>query len=246
MDAFQFEVGGRTVAYSIETVNAALIEHEKDEQGEDLRYVHVPVVKATTKGAPASIEVCWDHLPGDVMKEAIVQGLKVIINRGAGPDSGANKATEEGRETAMKLALANVQKLYEGKIRMTAASRTKVSGALKTEAMRIARAIIRDAIKDSGAKISHYKPKAISEAAAKLLESERGKEVWAAAKKALEERAKEETGLKKEVSGLIAGLQPDEELVKKAKAKAKKAEVPADLIAGAAAKKGAPTSVAKH
>src|SRR5258705_2316138 len=100
-------------------------------EGEVSTTLRVPVTKA--KG---SIEVDTGSLPEHVYREALVQGLKVLINRGmtkltkeAYPDADVLKAA------AMEKAEETLQNMYDGKIRiMGGAKSDKVPREVMTEA----------------------------------------------------------------------------------------------------------------
>lgn len=208
-----------------------------EEKQEDHTYIMVPIVKATTKKADPNgeeqtgIEVDIEALPDDVYKEVLIQGLKVLMNRGMSKLTGEKDAKHV--KTAVEIAQKNLEALYSGKIRMSAGVRTKTTGAQKTEAMRLARLLIKDQIKASGGKISHYSAKAITEAAKEFLDSELGAEVMTQAKANIEAREAEKEGLKDATKGILASLKPDPKLVKAAEEKNKKPrkdKIPAGVL----------------
>lgn len=178
--------------------------------------VSIPV----TKGK-ASVDVELDSLPEDVYREAMIQGMKVLLNRGM---SKITKETypneEELHAAALAKATENLEACKEGKIRFTGSkSASKVSGAVKTEAMRLARNIVKDEIKKAGGKISHYAASDITAAAKELLDA--SPELIEQAKANLVER--EATPIKIAISAIpvdpkkVAAAE-----AKKAKAKAEK------------------------
>lgn len=129
--------------------------------------VKVPVTKG--KGF---IELDTETLPDTVYQEALMQGLKVLANRGM------TKITKELYPNAAELAAAAMAKaeatkadMLAGKIRIMGAKASdgKVSGAVMTEARRLARNLIKDQIKRDGGKISHYDAKDITAAANALI-----------------------------------------------------------------------------
>ncbi len=81
------------------------------------------------------------------------------------------KAVAAHRESAMKTASENLEKLYNGtfKSRKAATAANKVSREVNTEALRLAREVVRDAIKAAGMKISHVKLSDISSAAKDMI-----------------------------------------------------------------------------
>lgn len=132
--------------------------------------VTVPLSKAKVK---SSIELDTDSLHEDVYREALIIGLKTLLTRGT------SKLTEISDEASRKaelekIAAENLEKCKEGTIRFTAgkAKGPKVSGAVNTEAMRLARAAVKDSLKAAGMKISHYAASDITAAAKALLEDD--------------------------------------------------------------------------
>lgn len=145
----------------------------------------VPVTKA--KG---TIEVDTGQLPEHVYREALVQGLKVLINRGmtkltkeAFPDADLLKAA------AQEKAEETLQNMYDGKIRiMGGAKSDKVPREVMTEARRIARALVKDGLKRAGVKISYVESSEITKAANVLLADQPA--ILEQAKEEVERRAK--------------------------------------------------------
>jgi hypothetical protein len=135
-------------------------------EGEVSTTLMVPVTKAK-----APIEVDTGSLPEHVYREALVQGLKVLINRGM------TKLTKEAypdadqlKEAAMDKATETLQNMYDGKIRiMGGAKSDKVPREVMTEARRIARALVKDGLKRAGVKISYVESSEITKAANVLL-----------------------------------------------------------------------------
>lgn len=122
-----------------------------------------------------SVDVDLSKLPDDVYREALLQGLKVLVNRGmskvtkeALPDDVARKAEAD------HLAKVNVDKLYTGDVKLTGAKAksAKASGAVMTEARRLAKNLVKDAMKANGIKISHVAASEITKAANTLLEAD--------------------------------------------------------------------------
>jgi hypothetical protein len=125
-----------------------------------------------TKGK-ANVEFDTDALPDAVYQEALRLGLKELANRGMSKvTKAAYPNEEEMKAKAMEVAKANVENIVAGKIKFTGQKASKVSGAVKTEAMRLARNLVKDAIKASGGKISHYEASEITKAAKELLEAD--------------------------------------------------------------------------
>lgn len=125
-------------------------------------------------------------LPDHVYKAVIIAGMKDLLNRGMtkiGPlkvdaTKGHDEATVAATAVAaMAVAEKNLANLKDGKLPRMAgvkAPKTGVSGEVMTEARRLARLLIKDEIKATGAKISHYSAKDISEAANAYLAGDDG------------------------------------------------------------------------
>lgn len=181
-----------------------------------------------TKGK-ANIEIDTDSIPEDVYAEALLQGLKVLLNRGA------SKITKEAypNETEMKAAaMAKAEEqlklVQTSKIKFSGKSAAKkASGAVMTEARRLARNLIKDAMKAEGIKVSHVEASEITKAANALLEDkEQGAKLIAQAEANIAERSEV-----KVTTGLVQSIKISDKKVaaaadKAAKAKAAKASAP--------------------
>lgn len=202
--------------------------------------INIPIVKGK-----ANLEIDTEGLPIEVYKEALIQGMKVLLNRGMSKITKETYPNEEELHTAaMAKAAENLEACKEGKIRFTGSkSSTKVSGAVKTEAMRLARNIVKDEIKKAGGKISHYAASDITAAAKELLDA--SPELIEQAKTNLEERAA--TPIKIAVSAIPTDpkkVKAAEE--KKAKAKAGKGETLSAKQAGMPAKRKGQAQATAH
>lgn len=178
--------------------------------------MQVPVTKG--KGV---VEIDTNALPEAVYAEALLQGLKTLVNRGMSKVTVADLGSDEKvREEAMIIAGKNVEKILAGDIKFSGkAKAAKVSGAVNTEAMRIARARVKDALKAAGMKISYVKASEITAAAKELINQDAS--IIEEAKANLEKRA--EAPLPIDIKSLV---KEDPEL--KAKGEAKKAEAKKD------------------
>lgn len=173
--------------------------------------LNVPVTKG--KGF---VSIDTDTIPQDVFTEAVLQGLKVLVNRGTSkitketyPDENALKAA------AMAKAEEQVELIMTSKIKFTGQkSSTKVSGAVKTEAMRLARNLVKDEMKKAGIKVSHVKASGITDAAKQLLETMPA--LVDQAKANLEARSQFDVSSAIQIKSLV---HTDPELVAKAEAK---------------------------
>ncbi len=174
-----------------------------------------------TKSKGGYLEVDTDQVPIEVFEEAVKLGFKDLFNRGASKVTAANFPDEEERkQEAMVIAQKQLEAVMAGTIRFSGGRKKKAgSRELTTEANRLAKLQIKDAIKAAGGKIGHYKASEITKLAKALLEGEDGKEIWTMAEENLKKRS--QTHVKVDLSG----LHTDPELV--AKAEAKKVKRPA-------------------
>jgi len=191
--------------------------------GESIADVATPstIVSIALKNAAGSVDVDTAKLPDDVYREALMQGLKVIAERGMSKLTKEAYPDETERKQAIKSkAEANVQDMYDGKVKITGAAKVKkASGAVMTEAMRLARNLVKDAMKANKIKISTVKASEITKAAKLYIESEPS--IIKQAEENLKQR--EQTPIKIDIKSLI---KVDPELV--AKDEAKKAAAKAD------------------
>lgn len=133
------------------------------------------LVTIELKGNCGSVEVDVDQIPNEVYKMVFEEGLKAVINAVGmskimpGVTKLEGKAKEERVAAIMNQANANVQSLYDGTIKK-GGKKAKTSGAVQTEAMRLAKMLVKDHIRNNGQKIGAYSAKEITEAAKKVLE----------------------------------------------------------------------------
>lgn len=147
--------------------------------------LNIPV----TKGK-ATVEIDTDSIPEEVYKEALIQGLKVLVNRGTSKITATTYPNgDELKAAAMAAAATQVEAIREGKIKFSGGAKTaKASGAVMTEARRLARNLVKDEMKRQGIKISHVEASEITKAANALLAED--PTLIETAKANLEERAK--------------------------------------------------------
>jgi hypothetical protein len=184
--------------------------------GEDQGTAPSTLVTVALKNAAGNIEIDTAKLPDDVYREALMQGLKVMskITKANIPDE------DERRKEIHAKALANVDDMYAGKIKITGAKAVKkASGAVMTEAMRIARNLVKDAMKANKIKISTVKASEITKVAKQLIDSDPS--ILKTAEENL--KAREATPMKLDIKALI---HVDPDLV--AKEEAKKAAAKSD------------------
>jgi hypothetical protein len=179
------------------------------------------IVTIALKNAAGNVDVDTAKLPDDVYREALMQGLKVIAERSMSKITKEAYPDEQQRKDAIKAkAEANVQDMYDGKTKITGAKTVKkASGAVMTEAMRLARNLVKDAMKANKIKISTVKASEITKAAKMLIEADAS--IVQTAEENLKQR--EATPIKIDIASLIKA---DPALV--AKDEAKKAEAKAN------------------
>ena len=128
----------------------------------------VPVVKAK-----AMMEIDTDRLDEQTYTEAVKLGLKQMLNRGQTKITAAEISDEEQRKAeSWSKAEETLKDIYAGKVRISGGKAKKATGKINTEAMRIARQLVKDAMKAQGIKVSLVKAKDISAAAAELLDAD--------------------------------------------------------------------------
>jgi hypothetical protein len=195
--------------------------------------INIPIPKA---GVGATFEVDTDTFNDDkfplaVYLEIMLQGCKVLLNRGQSKLKSTKGMEGKEKDNAVTAIMAEVQKQYQamlaGETRITG-GKAKLKGVereVKAEAMRLARLAVRDAIKASGGKISHYSAKKISEAAEEVLaDDERGPQFMEIAKANVAKRHEldqpttneEEKKVKGAKLVKALGLEADPKLVAKA------------------------------
>ena len=132
------------------------------------------VVSFALKNGAGSVDVDTGKLPDAVYREALMQGLKVLAERAMSKITKEAYPDEAQRKAAIKAkAEANIEDMYAGKTKITGEAKVKkASGAVMTEAMRLARNLVKDAMKANKIKISHVKASEITTAAKALLESD--------------------------------------------------------------------------
>jgi len=172
--------------------------------------LRIPVVKGKSY-----LEVDTAQTPEHVYREVLIQGYKVLLNRGQ------TKLTKEAypdpeklKEAAMAAAEQTLQNMYEGKIRiMGGAKSDKVPREVMTEARRIAKSLIKEEMKRSGIKVSYVESSTITQAANSLL----------ASKPELIEQAREEverrTAATSKMRIDISGIQVSQKKIKAAEAR---------------------------
>lgn len=194
------------------------------------KIIKVPVTKG---GKGSFLELDCNRVPDAVWNEIILQGAKVVLNRGM---TKVTKETypnaEELKVAAMAQAEKNLTAIYEGKIRIMGAKTDKVSGAVMTEARRLARQVVKDEMKKLGMKVSYVAASEITKAANALIAADQS--FIAKAQANLEASAAMAFAEAAALGGIVKAIPVDEK--KKAAVEAKKAEAKAQLSAMQAGK----------
>ena len=203
-------------------------------------------IKFALKNGAGEVSVDTSRLPDDVYREALMQGLKVIAERAMSKITKEAYPVEAERKSAiLAKAFANIDDMYAGKTKITGkAAAEKPKGAVMTEAMRLARNLVKDFMKSKKIKISTVKASEITKAAGVLLDKDPS--IIETAKANLAARASKPITV-----DLSALIHADPALVAKADAKAKKAAADKPLSAKQAGKvapraKGAKPTAQAH
>lgn len=132
------------------------------------------LITVALKNGAGIIEVDTALIPEHVYREIFMQGLKAVAERAMSKITKEAYPDEAERKAAIKAkAEANVADMYAGRTKITGETKVKkASGAVMTEAMRLARNLVKDAMKANKIKISHVKASEITTAAKALLDSD--------------------------------------------------------------------------
>ena len=99
----------------------------------------------------------------------VLAGAKAFLNRGMTGKSMAGLEGEARERAAMEQAAKNKEACETGKIRIIGTKAEKTSGAINTEAMRLARLAVKAAMKKKGIKVSYVEASEITKAAKALV-----------------------------------------------------------------------------
>jgi hypothetical protein len=189
------------------------------------------LISFALKNGAGEVSVDTARLPDDVYREALLQGLKVLAERAMSKITKEAYPQEAERKAAIKAkAEDNIDKMYRGEVKITGkAAAEKPKGAVMTEAMRLARNLVKDWMKSKKIKISTVKASQITKAAQDMLGNDPS--IIETAKANLVARTSHP--IKMDLSALIAA---DPVLVAKAEAKAQKAKADKPLSAKQAGK----------
>ncbi len=178
----------------------------------------------------ANIDIDTELLPVEQYAEALRLGLKAMVNTKQSkvktPKAQSEMTPElakEERDSAMKIAADNLKAIYDNKFKSgrKATAVSKVSREVNTEALRLARNTVKDAIKAAGERISHVKASDITSAARDLIAQD--PEYLEKAKANLEANQVKAKKSPDELKSIVQGL-ISPELVAKSKEKAEAAK----------------------
>lgn len=126
------------------------------------------ILKIKVRGGAGEIEVDPENIKDDAVYEYIfAMGLDAVINKvgmskiATGITKLSGKAAEDAKAKVMEQAQKNVADIYAGTIKGAKAT-TKVKGAVQTEAMRLAKAQVKQLLRDNGYKISAFDAKELT------------------------------------------------------------------------------------
>jgi hypothetical protein len=135
-----------------------------------------------------------DAIPIEMYRYIFQQGLETVVNSVGmskllpGITKLVGAEAEKAKDAVRKQARANVQALLEGTLKTKGArAKAEVSGAVQTEALRIAKEMVKDLIRSNGQKIGAYKASEITTAAKELIAD--NPDIVKKAKANLDERA---------------------------------------------------------
>jgi hypothetical protein len=203
------------------------------------------ISKVELKGGVSTEEINFSALPDEAYKMLLVEGVKAFAEKANGAAKLLTGITKlegkelEARKAEIKAAVDKTIEQIKAGIQ-PGAKKTKTSGAVQTEAMRLAKNMVKDLIRNSGQKIGAYSAKELT-AAAKLV-LERNPHIVKLAEKNLAERASEAKGSKSlDLKGLFGAKADSEEVKAKPKAPPKrKGKAEGQTLSAAQAGKVAP------
>jgi len=199
----------------------------------------IPITKA---GRGVEFAVDADDvnlLEPEVFAMIVKEGLKVLLNlkmsKLDAPSKLEGEALEENKAKALELAAKNLEDLKQGKLVKRSAGRPAANGMPRevvTEALRLAKDFVKDAIRKAGMKISLVPASQITAAAKTQLEGDPS--LYEKAKANLAERAKIEfagdiASLVKESPKLKAEAEAKASAAKEKRLSAKQAGLPAKV-----------------
>ena len=165
-----------------------------------------------TKAKEDIVDIDSKAFSDEVYDYIFSEGLKTVLNKGMTKVTAKDIPDEDERKAkAMEIAQATLQNLYDGKVPSRKKKAAKESGKVMTEARRLAKEAVKQQLRKSKKKISHYKASDITAAANALLEIDDGKKFIAKVKENIEAAEAESVP-----DSLLDNLHEDESLVEKA------------------------------
>ena len=179
--------------------------------------LQIPVAKAGTKEETFFLDIDVSKISDVTYQEAMYLGLKELANRGM---SKLTKGAFEGdeaklRTAAAKVAATNAENILSGNIRVHGGKKKEPKGAVATESLRLAKALVKKHLKAAGYKVSEVKTSEITRLAKVFLESDQGEGIRAQARENIAKR--DETTVELDLKALGVAIDP-----KKVEANAKK------------------------
>jgi hypothetical protein len=172
------------------------------------------VMEVLITKAKRMLKVTPSMISEAMFEEIVYRGLADVLNSGMSKITVKDLEGEElakAQDAAFAKSEDNLKTLMDGKVKHKGArggaSKSKVSREVTTEAMRLARDIIKDQIRADGGKPSHYKASDVSKWAKELLEADAS--YYTQAEANLEARKTKPMAIS------LAGLKPDASLVEK-------------------------------
>jgi len=145
----------------LETVDAPSVATEAPAEASAVK-----IVKVALKNGAGELEIDVNRIPEHVWNEVILQGLKAVSERATSKATKAQYPDEAERKgKILEIAQANVADMYSGKTKITGAKAAKVAGKVMTEAMRLARNLIKDALRKAKRKQNSITAKELTAAA---------------------------------------------------------------------------------
>src|SRR6266702_3349299 len=133
------------------------------------------IASIALKGEAGSIEINFSALPDQTYQALLIAGAEAFLNKAngaakslAGITKLEGKELEDRKKAVLAAAEQTASQLREGIV--PGAKKAKASGAVSTEAIRLAKNMVKDLIRNSGQKIGAYSPKELTAAAKTVLE----------------------------------------------------------------------------
>lgn len=198
------------------------------------------------KGGGATLEIDTDAIPPEAYHAVVMAGLEALLGKRMSKITGLTKLEGEdlakAHEAAAKIAQENLDNLMANKVPTKGARAAKTPGItreVRTEAMRLVKAVLKDQVRANGQKPSMVPAKQYTEAANLILADD--PKYFEQAKINLEARAQ----IPKPTLDLSSMLQESPTLLAKAKAKsdANKAEGLSKTQAGKVKPRGRKTGM---